>query len=533
MEPESISAFLHEHMRAVYGYCLRRSSCPQDAEDAAQEILLRTHAALLQRRDVADPLRYLWTIARNTLASAYRAGARCIIGIPPEQADDADILSDLLTREETRLLHRELTRLTRQQREIIALHYFHGMKQVEIASTLDLPVGTVKWHLYEAKKELKQNMTHPQQTAHLKFDPIRFSAFGSEGSIGPDGSPWRAFSSAFRQNIAYACWRKGRTAVEIADCLGVSPVFIEDEAERLAEQGYLITEGGKYRCAILLTEWTADLLRLTDTMYREASALIAPALAEALSPEALATEGVILPESSRRSYALWALIPWMISTLSGGSISFQEVATLRPDGAQNLCHAAITPPGVPQPALAGKMERFSGPCWNGCGGMTLWQIDTIWTDERIGEMYQVTEAQILRLLRRLLITGDTLSKEEYSLLVQRGILRREHVSDGSVRQTFTAVWLQGRSAQERLLSLGRSVYDAHQAALSALLAPCSKALMEDTPPHLRRLREYLLQGVFHADRFILHCLDHLVNSGVLLPPTEDEKPSLHTLLLTE
>ncbi|MBQ7849769.1 MAG: RNA polymerase sigma factor [Clostridia bacterium] len=531
MDKKQAAGFLHERMKPVYGYCLRRCATAQDAEDLAQEILLRAFDALLHRK-AADPERYLWTIARNALANHYRERTRSTIGVPAEAVDGSDLQAELLARDELRRLYQELSRLSRQQREIVVMHYFHGMKSAEVAAALNLPTGTVKWHLFEARKELKHQMTHPRETSHLKFDPIHFSAFGIEGSIGPDGSPWRVFRSRLHQNIAYACWRTELTAPQIAEALGVSPVYIEDEIDRMAEQGYLVARNGSYRCAILLTEWTEDLIRLSDNMYTGAAALIAPALADALSPAILADEGIILPQDCRRDYALWALIPWMISSMPGGPISFREAATLRPDGSHNLCHAAITPPGIPQPALAGPMERFSGPCWNEHDGMTLWQIDTIWSEDRIREMFQVTEARILSLLQRLL-SGGTLDKSDVSLLIQRGILHSSCTADGLQKASLLPVWLRGGEIRQKLSQLAQSVFDMHRDALEALRAPWAAALLADTPPHLLRLREYLLQGTFRDGRFIVHCMNHLVANRILAMPSVQERGSLHTVLLTD
>ena len=484
MDMESIRLLLHEQMRPVYGYCLRRCATPQDAEDAAQEILLQAFSAL-RRRDVADPVRYLWTIARNTLVSQHRTHSRCTVGVPAEIVDDCDFQADLLAQEQTQLLYAELSRLSAQQREIVVLHYFHGMKQADIAARLSLPLGTVKRHLHEAKKELKQHMTLPREPAHLRFDPIRFSAFYNEGSIGTEGGPWRSFRSALAQNIAYACWREARTVGQIADALGVSPLYIEDAVAFLSDQGYLTCENGRCRCAILLTEWTDDLIRLWDRAHQEAAALIAPALAEALSPALLADGRIGVPMGHDRSYALWALVPWMLASFQDGGITFDDVATLRPDGAHDVIQASITPPGVPQPALAALLEQVSGPCWNARDGLTLWQMDTPWSDRRISELFQVTEARIITLLHRLFVRHEQLSEEESSALVERGVLRLWHGPDGSHRARMQAVWLQGRAIREQLTALARRVYTAHQDALSALRQPLEAALLADTPAPLQ------------------------------------------------
>ena len=50
METKHLTALLESQMRSVYGYCLRRCGDAQDAQDVAQEILLRAHAALLSKK---------------------------------------------------------------------------------------------------------------------------------------------------------------------------------------------------------------------------------------------------------------------------------------------------------------------------------------------------------------------------------------------------------------------------------------------------------------------------------------------------
>lgn len=539
MNKEQIADFLHGQMHAVYAYCLRRCGQYQDAEDTAQEILLRAHAALARRTDVTDPERYLWTVARNTLANHYRDRARCTVGVPVESVDETDLQADLLAREETRRLHDELARLSRQQREIVVLHYFHGMKQAAIAEALGIPVGTVKWHLHEAKKELKEHMETTRPMEHLKFDPIRFTAFGTEGSIGAEGNPWRVFRSALNQNIAYACWHKARTAVEIADALGVSPVYVADELESMAEQGYLTCENHKYRCAILLTEADDTLTALTDRMYQEAAKYIAPALYKALAESSIWTDGTIhagacTADTPDRSYALWALIPWCIAGCKPTqAIPFADAATLRPDGAQNLVYASIAAPGARKPALYGQMDGyFSGPCWNEMGGVTLWQIDTCWSDKRIGEMYHHEAQTTLSQLRRF-FDGESLAREEYAALAEKGLLRCEGDPDGLFWATLLPVWVAGKAAREKLQGICTRVYAEHRDALEALKAPYAEALLRATPSHLHRVRQYMLQNVYQSDWFIMHCLNHLAETGLLRLPTETEKRSLHTVLLTD
>lgn len=51
-----------------------------------------------------------------------------------------------------------LMKLPAEQRAILSLHYLDGMSIREIARTLDLPEGTAKSRLYQARNRLKQTL---------------------------------------------------------------------------------------------------------------------------------------------------------------------------------------------------------------------------------------------------------------------------------------------------------------------------------------------------------------------------------------
>ena len=70
-----------ELMKPLYGFALKRCVNIQDAEDLIQEICLKAFRALTLRDDV-DARKFVWTVARNTLANYYRGKAvrrhRCV-----------------------------------------------------------------------------------------------------------------------------------------------------------------------------------------------------------------------------------------------------------------------------------------------------------------------------------------------------------------------------------------------------------------------------------------------------------------------
>jgi len=65
---------------------------------------------------------------------------------PFDRVDDADAIG------------RAFDRLRPHERLILALHYVEERPVAEIARTMDVPVGTVKWRLHAARRALEQAM---------------------------------------------------------------------------------------------------------------------------------------------------------------------------------------------------------------------------------------------------------------------------------------------------------------------------------------------------------------------------------------
>lgn len=65
----------------------------------------------------------------------------------PDSLMDEDDNTEPLQRLQTAIAY-----LSKLQRRIVIAYYFENCKQGDIASELGIPLGTVKWHLFEAKK---------------------------------------------------------------------------------------------------------------------------------------------------------------------------------------------------------------------------------------------------------------------------------------------------------------------------------------------------------------------------------------------
>ncbi len=551
MKRERAEKLTTEYLKAIYGFALKRCANLQDAEDFTQEIVLKVFRSFLCRDDIEAPDKFIWTVAHNTLCNYYRKRTKIALGIP--MGDFAELLSldndtadDLVEKETIDRLHKEIAYLSKLQRKIVIAYYFENKKQETIATELGIPLGTVKWHLFEAKKNLKKGIDTMRQIGELKFNPIKFELCGTNGSPGTKGANSNLLRSTFSQNIVYSVWKEAKTVGKIADDLGVSPVYVESEAEYLAEYGFLTEKSGRYLCNILIDEAGNELIALKDKMYCQAAEVFANELFDELTNSGILkdpriicaqTDKPITLTSHERAddhFILWSLIPYIAARSGEGlmdqSISFDEDATIRPDGGHNLCYALIVAPNVKPPMYFESMLQFCGSCWNRNEDYTLWQIDSEWTSQRINDGYIDKAGRILSLLSRK--EDDLLSKDEYAFLAENGIIKTNGDDDSNFKTAMQIVWLENTDINNELIAIGDRIKERHWSEFELLKKPFVKAVLNETPKHLQKKQKFGLQYIFFSDGwFILHCLKELVNNGKLKLPTEEQKKSLTTIIV--
>lgn len=551
MNRQDLEKIITEYLKPIFGFALKRCKSVQDAEDLSQEIAVKAFRALLIRDDIADTGKFIWTVAHNTLSNYYRDNAKSTVGISVDKvtemiADmyfepDSDDNHDAVIR-----LRTEIAYLSKLQRRIVIAYYFENRRQADIAKELNIPLGTVKWHLFEAKKELKRGMNTVRKSSELKFNPIKFHSYGINGSVGTK-SPDEFFRSALSQNICYCVRNSAKTVHEIADDLGVSPVYVETEAEFLEEYGFLQAQKDKYIVNFIISEPTAELLTMQNDMYKRAAELFANDLYDELISSGILDDPDIwcgqtdkpisLTESPKadRNFILWSLIPYIAACsgekLMDKSISFEEVATLRPDGAHNICHAAVVPDEMILPDNYVYMKNWRGPMWNGNGEHILWQIDSERSDrgDRHDLQYSEDARRILSLYEREF--EDRLSKDEYAWLAERGCVKTNGDYDGYFKAAWQIVILASKGIQDKLLAIGERIKLKYKTDFEALKAPYAEAVMKSVPAHLKKIKEYELQFVFYSDGwFLVHCITTLLNNGKLKEPTDEQRKSLTTLI---
>ena len=534
MEQKHAEKIILDCLQPIYGFVLKKTRTMEDAEDLSQEIALKSYRALLGGSP-EDPTAFVWRVARNELANYYRSKARSSIGIPIDdlsetlESEDEDIADVISARESCGRIQREIAYLSKLQRAIIIAYYYDGKKVGEIAKDMQISDGTVKWHLFEARSNLKKGMETMRKSSDLKFNPIIFSIMGVNGSTGTMGGTSKFLRSTLSQNISYAVYHEAKTVAQIADDLGVSPVYVESEAEFLEEYGFLTKTGNKYLTNFIIEEGSEEILRVQDEMYTNAARLISFELLEELKNSSLLNSPSLYFPDGDKNFLVWGLLLYLLAWSNDGGegkIKFDEVATLRPDGGKYIAYAGVAS-GLKQKYFD-SILKWCGPMWNEDDNILLWQIDSEWSarDNNFNE-YQNAARRDMKLLHRF-TSGEQLSKDEYAHLAQRGYIRG---SGGNFE--LAVIWLKDKEIKDKLLDLSLELKRKHAPALAELKEKFIAINLADTPKQVHKMKAFGMQYIFHADGwFLLYTVKELLVSGKLQLPTEEQRRSLSTVIMT-
>ena len=138
----------------VYAMVYRMVNDRTQADDLAQEVFLKVHRGLPYFRGEARLATWIYRIVANVCVQA-RAKRRELTpaeDLPDRGAADASF-ADLELRDR---LEKAIAQLPDQYRLLIAAHYLQGVQYEALAEALNIPLGTVKTHLYRAKRQLRE-----------------------------------------------------------------------------------------------------------------------------------------------------------------------------------------------------------------------------------------------------------------------------------------------------------------------------------------------------------------------------------------
>ncbi len=170
---DAFAALVTEHQRYVYNLALRVLKDENEALDLAQETFVRAWTALPNFRGQSQFRTWLYRIVTNLcynrLPNLRRSlndlGDDIISEIPETSTAFGNPAHGFESREFRSYLHKAIDALDENYRLLISLRYQNELSYEEIASTLNLPLGTVKTGLFRAKEKLRLTLETYQESS--------------------------------------------------------------------------------------------------------------------------------------------------------------------------------------------------------------------------------------------------------------------------------------------------------------------------------------------------------------------------------
>ncbi|MEU3651989.1 SigE family RNA polymerase sigma factor [Streptomyces sp. NPDC032161] len=152
----AFTAYVRERRASLYATAYHLTGDRFEAEDLLQSALFSTYRAWDRISDKAAVGGYLRRTMTNLHISAWRR--RKLNEYPTEELPETPGDTDAMRGTELRaVLWQALARLPELQRTMLVLRYYEGRTDPEIASILDISVGTVKSSIWRSLRRLRED----------------------------------------------------------------------------------------------------------------------------------------------------------------------------------------------------------------------------------------------------------------------------------------------------------------------------------------------------------------------------------------
>ncbi|MBQ4110809.1 MAG: RNA polymerase sigma factor [Clostridia bacterium] len=171
-DSESFEKLILSCEKKVYNIALKILGNEADAYDAAQDTFIKVYKNLEKFKGNSSFSTWVYRITSNVCLDIIRKNKnkKNTVSIDKEiEFDDSDATFEIedrnadteekiLEKERSEALHKALSRLNPEQREILVLREFQNLSYDEIANVLNIGTGTVKSKISRARAALKNEL---------------------------------------------------------------------------------------------------------------------------------------------------------------------------------------------------------------------------------------------------------------------------------------------------------------------------------------------------------------------------------------
>lgn len=245
MEKQFADQIMEDFFQKIYGFAIKKTYSMEEAEELCAEMAKEVYLSLRKTKEIVNVEGFIWRICENTfaryVAQKKKKQGVSIDGMILPYYDEYDLGE---SEEELHRIRREIAFLSQKRRRVVYSFYYLEKTISKIAEEMGLPEGTVKWHLNKARNDLKEGIGMDRKIGRLGLAPIEVRNIGHSGTPGRNGGPEQFLEDKINVNIVYSVYWSPRSLEEIAEELGMTPVFLEDRVNLLEENGFLVKTGG-------------------------------------------------------------------------------------------------------------------------------------------------------------------------------------------------------------------------------------------------------------------------------------------------
>ena len=176
-DPRLFEALIEPFQNRIYSICIRMAGNQQDADDMAQEALIRIYRNLPRYRGDAQFGTWVWRITTNVCLDCLRKKKRTTSVSVEEMEESGQILPGrseegpekyLEKKERLRIVAESLRQMKEEYRIPVVLRDVEGRSYEEIAELIGLNLNTVKTRIMRGRMQLRELLLasgwYPDQT---------------------------------------------------------------------------------------------------------------------------------------------------------------------------------------------------------------------------------------------------------------------------------------------------------------------------------------------------------------------------------
>ena len=531
MDKARADEIISEYMNKIYGFSLSKTMNIDLAEELASDIIFEVYKSLLRTDDVYNIDAYIYRIACNVhIRFTTSDKTKNTVLYNPETAEKTDEIHDDNILNE---LRKEIAYLSNLQREIIVLYYFDKISINEISQQLKLPSGTVKWHLFEARNQIKDGLLEVSE--HIKAEGKTFSKIGYHGFYRM-GNPIDVsfyFTKTLTHHIAYSAYNKPKTVIEIAKELDMPTSFIADEIAHLVDNGFMKKINNKYLTNILIYQSTKEREdKIDKLLYKYAKYvcdLYIPLVLEKcnLLMDSKLGDKIYIPENDV-NFFLWSMISYScfkkLNILSESNEFINTDFNIEhKDGSDYITYVAINDDTESTIRTYPNNVDALGSYASANYTLSTWEFFSEY-DTRDRNYFSLPFFYLYQFISGTLPKTSANAYKYKILFDKRFIVSNNQIKSDFVNMIIAKFSMNNLDAllpqiPEKIVNIGKK--------LDEKLFNINKA---NFPKHKQELCRFMNQNSLTRGYLRVYILKVLLNRGVLKPINEDQKKTVNMIM---